>query len=54
MFMNECIDSKMGPIHVCFAVLLASDDPRTSLVLPIGSKVVLSSLGATNEYNGLK
>ena len=30
MFMNECIDSTMGRIHVCFAVLLASDDPRTS------------------------
>ncbi len=28
--MNECIDSTMGRIHVCFAVLLASDDPRTS------------------------
>ncbi len=27
---NECIDSTMGRIHVCFAVLLASDDPRTS------------------------
>jgi hypothetical protein len=30
MFMNECIDSTIGRIHVCFAVLLASDDPRTS------------------------
>jgi hypothetical protein len=28
--MNECIDSTVGRIHVCFAVLLASDDPRTS------------------------
>jgi hypothetical protein len=28
--MNECIDSTMGHIHVCFAVLLVSDDPRTS------------------------
>ncbi len=28
--MNECIDSSMGHIHVCFAVLLTSDDPRTS------------------------
>jgi hypothetical protein len=30
VYMNECIDSTMGHIHVCFAVLLASDDPRTS------------------------
>ena len=30
MYLNECIDSTMGRIHVCFAVLLASDDPRTS------------------------
>ncbi len=26
----ECIDSTMGHIHVCFVVLLVSDDPRTS------------------------
>jgi hypothetical protein len=30
MFMNECIDSTMDHIHVCFVVLLPSDDPRTS------------------------
>ncbi len=30
VYMNECIDSTMGRIHVYFAVLLASDDPRTS------------------------
>ncbi len=30
MFMNECTDSTMGLIHVCFAVLLPSDDLRTS------------------------
>jgi hypothetical protein len=30
MFTNECFDSAMGRIHVCFAVLLASGDPRTS------------------------
>ncbi len=30
VYMNECIDSTMDHIHVCFAVLLASDDPRTS------------------------
>jgi hypothetical protein len=30
MFMNEFIDSTMGRIHVCFAELLPSDDPRTS------------------------
>jgi hypothetical protein len=28
--MNECIDSTMVHIHVCFAVLLVNDDPRTS------------------------
>jgi hypothetical protein len=30
MFMNECIDSTMGRIPRMLAVLLASDDPRTS------------------------
>ncbi len=30
MYMNECIDSTIGHIHVCVTVLLASDDPRTS------------------------
>ncbi len=30
VYLNECIDSTMDRIHVCFAVLLASDDPRTS------------------------
>jgi hypothetical protein len=30
MFMNECIDSTVGHIHVCFVVFLDSDDPRTS------------------------
>ena len=28
--MNECIDSTIGRIHVCFVVSLSSDDPRTS------------------------
>jgi hypothetical protein len=54
MFMNECIDSTMGcihvcfdvllasddPSHVCFAVLLASDDPRTSWSFQCGTLVV--------------
>ena len=30
LFMNECLDSTMGHIHVCFDVLLPRDDPRTS------------------------
>ena len=30
LFMNEYIDSTMGRIHICSAVLLTSDDPRTS------------------------
>ena len=40
--MNECIDSTMGRIHVCFAVLLASDDPRTSWSFQLVAKVVVS------------
>jgi hypothetical protein len=27
---NECIDSTVDHIHVCFDVFLTSDDPRTS------------------------
>jgi hypothetical protein len=40
MFMNECIDSTMGLIHVCFAVLFDSDDPRTSWSFQLVVKVV--------------
>ncbi len=41
MFMNECIDSTMGGIHVCFAVLLASDNPRTSRSFNYHESVIL-------------
>ena len=39
--MNECIDSTMGRIHVCFAVLLASDNPRTQYSKRLGSRIAL-------------
>jgi hypothetical protein len=47
--MNECIDSTMGRIHVCFAVLLASDDPRTSWFFQLVAGLVFSSLGAMQK-----
>jgi len=40
MFMNECIDSTVGHIHVLLAVLLASDDPRTRWSLHLGQRCV--------------
>jgi hypothetical protein len=40
MFMNECIDSTMGHIHVYFVVLFTSDDPRTSWSFHMVVKVV--------------
>jgi hypothetical protein len=39
MFMNECIDSTIGRIHVCLSVLLVSDDPRTSCFMVEGMLV---------------
>jgi hypothetical protein len=39
MFMNECIDSTIGHIHVYLSVLLASDDPRTSCFMTEGMLV---------------
>jgi hypothetical protein len=40
MFMNECIDSTMGHIPRMLAVLLASDDPRTSWSFQLVAKVI--------------
>ncbi len=48
VYMNECIDSTMGHIHVCFAVLLASDDPRTSWSFQSSSSI--SGLGLSRGY----
>ena len=39
--MNECIDSTMGRIPRMLAVLLASDDPRTSWSFQLVAKVVV-------------
>ena len=49
--MNECIDSTMGHIHVCFAVLLASDDPRTSWSFQLNLTMIRSLPLSSDNYN---
>jgi hypothetical protein len=51
MFMNECIDSKMGHIHVCFPVLIPSDDPRTNWSFQVTRPHVLHGLVIHPEYD---
>ncbi len=53
MFMNECIDSTMGHNPRMLAVLLASDDPKTSwsfhVDLPMETLLDCESQGCNAE-----
>ena len=53
MFMNECIDSTMGHIPRILAVLLPSDDPRTSWFLHCKNRSIINSLCNLSEVLGI-